>query len=284
VQIQQYFCSVKFFLRIIDVLLYTSLFTACCATGLCMATEKLINGAAPSLYSHLHPLVLGSTLLVYNAPRIFRKQATQKIQPLRVWYYFFFFAGFAMVIPGLYSLSWQIMIGCLVLGMFTFSYSLPLLPFKNKKRLREFGWLKISVLAGVWTIATSILPIVYHQKLVADFPFEILLRLVFIFTLCIVFDIRDMSTDMEQKIHTLPHKIGLHNSYLLMNITLALFVVLSGLQYVRYMHTFRLAGALITAMATWLVIAYLRRHPSDRAYLLLADGVMLLYAVLVLSQ
>jgi len=281
--IQQYFCIVKIIARITDLVLYTSLFTACCALGLCMATEKLVTMSAPALFTHLHVLVFGSTLFVYNTPRVFRKNAKKNGRPYFFWYLLFFAVGLVMAGYGLVWLSWQMLLGCIVLGTFTFAYSWPLLPFKNKKRLRDFGWLKIFVLASVWTVSTSVLPILIAGKNIIDYPFEIMVRFAFIFTLCVVFDIRDMQADLKNNIYTLPHKVGLRNSYRLIQLNLLLFAFLSIIQYLHYPLEKRLAGALATAIITWLVVLYLRKHPSERAYLGLADGVMLVYTVLVLA-
>lgn len=200
----------------------------------------------------------------------------------RLWYCLFFFAGLVMMLTGLWPMPAKVVILTVILGAFAFTYSLPLLPFQNKKRLREFGWLKIMVLTGVWTIATSILPIICLNKHITDYPFEVLLRFVFIFTLCVVFDIRDMQADQQNNIKTLPHKVGIQNSYRLINIALLFFLVLSMMQFYKYHHIERLAGALLTSIVTWMVVHYLNKHPSEKAYILLADGVMLLYAILVL--
>ncbi len=180
------------------------------------------------------------------------------------------------------ELSLQLQLSSLGLGIFAFAYFLPVLPFKEKKRLRDFGWLKIIVLAGVWTTATSVLPMLYWHKNIADFPLEILIRLVFIFTLCVIFDIRDIRKDMSSNISTLPGRVGLRNSYLLINFTLLLFVGLSIFQYWRYPSLPRLAGALLTAVLTRVIVSYLRTKPSARAYLILADGAMIIYSLLVL--
>ncbi len=61
-----------------------------------------------------------------------------------------------MVVFSVLHLPREILIAAGILSIFTFAYSWPLLPFKNKKRLRDFGWLKITVLASVWTVVTSI--------------------------------------------------------------------------------------------------------------------------------
>lgn len=251
-----------------------------------MATERLITNTVPPVFNRLHFLVFGSSLVVYNTHRLISKpyHASSKYKArdkYRKWYYVFFSIGLVLSVVGIAGMTWKMLAGCAVLGLFAFMYSLPLLPFKNRRRLRDVGWIKIMVLAGVWTIVTSILPVLFLDKNITDYPFEIVLRFVFIFALCIVFDIRDMEKDLANNIYTLPQKIGLANSYRLINGTLILFCALSMVQYVRYPDTERLLGALLTAVITRLVINYLKKHPTDRAYLGLGDGVMLIYALLV---
>ncbi len=249
-----------------------------------MATERLIIGYPPLLISRLHILVFGSTLLVYNTPRIIRRPNTGDPlkQPYRKWYSLFFFVGLILAVAGLWGQPDVLQLASFTLSAFAFAYFLPLLPFKDKKRLRDFGWLKIIVLAGVWTTATSVLPMLYWQKNISGYPVEIATRLVFIFTLCVIFDIRDIRADVSNNIDTLPNKVGLRNSYRLINFTLLLFSGLSVIQYLRYPLASRLAGALLTAVITKAIVVYLRRHRSEKAYIFLADGVMIVYAALVL--
>jgi 4-hydroxybenzoate polyprenyltransferase len=274
--------------KIIDWLLFTSLFAAFCATGLCMATERLLIGNMPPLFSPLHFLVLGSTLLVYNTHSLLRRSTPEMsdhfgwTQHYRIWHYLFFSLGSFLCIESIFQLNYKIFIACCVLGILSFAYSLPLLPFENKKRLKDFGWVKIVVLVSVWTIVTSVLPILYWGDTIRDYPYEIILRFVFMFTLCVAFDIRDMQTDLEANIFTLPNLIGLRNSYRLMDFTILLFSLLSVFQYLRYPSVTRLVGALLSALVTKWAIEYTKKHPSDRAYLGLIDGMMLLYAMLVL--
>ena len=274
----------KLLIRIIDLLLCTSIFTACCALGLCMSTERFVTGHMPLIFSNLHALIFGGVLLVYNTPRIIRRPygVERKARPNHRLYLLFFYIGMAIVLVG----SYQMPVGVIVLsgfiGAFAFAYFLPLLPFREKKRLRDYGWAKIIVLAGVWTVSTSILPMLYHGKDILDYPIEILVRLVFIFTLCVVFDLRDVQSDRRNNIDTLPQKMGILNSYRLIDLALLVFVFLSVLQYMRYPSPARLAGAFVTAVITKIVVGYLREHPSERAYSALADGVMIVYAVSVM--
>lgn len=257
---------------------------------MCMATEKLITGTVPDIISPLHSLVFGSTLCVYNAHYLFKVSLPEVSdrfawsQYHMIWHTGGLLTGMLCCIISLFFLSWHILLACIVLGILSFAYSLPLLPFANKRRFKDFGLLKIFLLTTVWTIVTSILPMLYWGKGIAGYPFEVMIRFVFMFTLCIAFDIRDMQTDMENRIFTLPNRIGLTNSYRLMDIALVLFVVLSVVQYVRYPSGQRLAGEAITAVCTKLVIVYTRKHQTDKAYLGLVDGMMFLYALLLLWQ
>ena len=272
--------------KLLDFILLTSLYTACCATGLCMATEQLVTGKPPAVLNYLHLLVFGSTLLVYNLHHALRKQYVKSYglasisNSPRTWYVLFSITGLIMAGAGIILLPWPIRLACLVLALLSFGYSFPLLP--AKKKLRDFGLVKITDLTVVWTIVTAVLPILFCNKNLADYPFEILLRFSFIFTLCMIFDLRDMRDDAANNISTLPNKLGFRNSYRLIDVTLLVFAGLSFVQYMRYPVLPHLAGAMITATITRIVAGYLKQHPSARAYLLLADGLMLVYALCVL--
>lgn len=280
---------------IIECVLYTSILTACCAVGLCMATERLLIDHLPPLVTALHTLIFGSTLWVYNTHILIKKArpgGPGKIgwaARYRYWHILVMLTGLFMSIGSLIvffvyypALAYKILLGCAVLGGLSFAYSLPLLPFKNKKRLKDFGWVKILTLDGVWTIVTTILPILYWDESIAAYPYEILIRFVFIFVICVAFDIRDMQVDLEADIHTLPNLIGLKNSYRLMDLTILLFALLSVVQYIHFPSTTRLVGALLSAAATKWAVTYTRKHPTDKAYLGLVDGAMLFYAIMVM--
>lgn len=256
-----------------------------------MATEHLLLGAIPPLFSPLHLLVFSSTLFVYNTHYVLKKSTPELSdrygwsQQNKGWHYFFLTVGIAGCIVSVFLLPWKILIGCGVLGLLSFSYSIPLLKFKNKKkRLKDFGWIKILVLTAVWTIVTAVLPILYYDQLITEYPYEILMRFVFMFTLCVAFDIRDMQTDMDDGISTLPNIIGVKGSYGVMSAAMIMFILMSIGQYMRYPSVSRLIAELVVALCTKLAVDYAKKHPSDRAYLGLVDGMMLLYGTLILFQ
>lgn len=274
--------------RLVDWVLLTSTFTACCAMVLCMATERLVNDIQIPLFNQLDILVFGCTLLVYNVHQAIKKRQSSAVglPALTVYHRQAYTAmsvlGLLIALQGLPALSERMISIFLTLGLISFAYSLPLLPFKNKRRLRDFGWMKILSLAGVWTIVTSVLPMLYWQRHVADYPFEIIIRFLFIFSLCIIFDIRDLKTDIASNINTFPRIVGLQNSYRVINIVLVLFVLAGIAQYIRHPLWYRIMAVIVTAILTRFVAEYLKKVTSERAYLIYADGLMFVYALLVL--
>lgn len=271
---------------ITDWLLYTSMFAALCAVSLCMATEQLILNELPRLFTPLHCFIAGCTMMVYNGHFLIKKTPLHISDRMRwtyshlIWHYIVFIVGAITCSVTLFYLSYKLLIACVALGILSFAYTLPLLPFKTQ--LRDYGWLKIITLTLVWTIVTSAIPIVHWEKSLNDFPFEILMRFMFMFVLCIAFDIRDMQTDTERSIKTLPNILGVKNSNLLINISLAVFLALCVIQYFRYPNMGRLVAEVALAFVARIAITYCNSHQSDKNYLGLVDGMMLLYGIVIM--
>lgn len=252
-----------------------------------MATEKLILSNVPELFTPLHFFIVGCTMMVYNGHFLIKRAPLNISDRMRwsnkfnIWHYIVFSVGAILCAITLFYLSYKVLIACVVLGLLSFAYTLPLLPFKTQ--LRDYGWLKIITLTLVWTIVTSAIPIVYLEHSLTDFPFEILMRFMFMFVLCIAFDIRDMQTDMEHSIKTIPNILGVKNSNLLINCTLIFFIGLCVVQHVRYPNVSRLTAEITLAIISRIAISYCNRHQSDKNYLGFVDGMMLLYGIVILS-
>jgi len=278
----------SFVVALIKWILYTSLFAALCAVGLCMATEKLLAGHTVELFSALHGFVAANTLCIYNLHYYIKRlppglsdradwsAAHKWVHPLLI------ALGCLLSFICLFGLPFQVVAVSVGLGFLSLGYSLPVLPFPRKKRLKDWGILKLILLSLVWTCVTVLMPMFYYNKSFRAYEVEFLLRFVFMLPLCIAFDIRDMETDKEQSIYTLPNAIGLKRSVQLMNFCLLLFIALAFWQYFRYPVLSRLLSAFAIAVLTKGMLYFSRRVNSDIFYLLFIDGMMLVYATFIL--
>jgi len=275
-------------LLILKWILYTSVFAALCVVGLCMATEKLLLGHLPQAITPLHGFVVGNTLAIYNL-HYYIKNIPQGISDRADWSLQHKWIHPALITLGgllsmvsMFFLPLQVIAVSIGLGILSLGYSLPILPFKQKRRLKDWGILKLILLSLVWTCVTVLMPMFYWHKSFEAYEVEFLLRFVFMLPLCIAFDIRDMETDKEHSIYTLPNTIGLQRSLRLMDFFLLLFGALAVWQYLRYPITQRFVSAIIIIVLTKTVLLFSRKVNTDIFYLLLVDGMMLLYALMVL--
>lgn len=280
---------IKFFrLSVLKWILYTSLFAVFCAVGLCMATEKLLEAQSPGFFSALHGFVAANTLCIYNLHYYIKKippgisdradwSARYKwVHPLLI------ATGCLLSLYCLFFLPFKVIAVSVGLGLLSLGYSLPVLPFPQKRRLKDWGILKLILLSTVWTCVTVLMPMFYYNKSFEAYEVEFMLRFTFMLPLCIAFDIRDMETDKENSIYTLPNAIGLSASYRLMDACLIVFCALAVWQYLRYPIVSRLASGFIIVLLTKISLLLSRKVNTDVFYLLCVDGMMLVYAAFIL--
>ena len=101
------------------------------------------------------------------------------------------------------------------------------------------------------------------------------------FILCLLFDMRDIEIDSNEKIHTLAVVLGRNRSYSLAYFSLILFIGLSVAQYQYFPQSAFLPAMLLSAVATFITIRITKKSNSDFVYLAGIDGMMLLQAALV---
>jgi 4-hydroxybenzoate polyprenyltransferase len=276
------------FVVLIKWILYTSLFAVLCAVGLCMATEKLLLGHTPGFFSALHGFVAANTLCIYNL-HYYIKKIPPGISDRADWsaknkwvHPFLIVFGCLLSLYCLFFLPLKVIAVSVALGLLSLGYSLPILPFPQKKRLKDWGILKLILLALVWTCVTVLMPMFDYNKSFEAYEVEFLLRFVFMLPLCIAFDIRDMETDKENSIYTLPNAIGLSNSYRLMDVCLIVLCGLAIWQYFRYPVLSRLWSGLVIVVLTKIMLQLSKKVDTDIFYLLCIDGMMLVYALFIL--
>lgn len=267
-----------------NFLLYSSLFISICAVALCIETNLLLN--IPLQNWGFYVFVAGSTLLQYNL-HYYIKTKHPPSDPRTEWscrnkntHKTLIVLGLAGVIAGLLSFSFTHLIIVGILGALTVLYTFPFLPFPGKRRLKDFGLLKITVLTLTWTIITVWLP-------VAESGWDLSIWLIFIRrflfmgALCLAFDIRDAQFDGKAGIGTIPVAIGLKKSYRIIYLLLALFVAISVYQLSADGNIYIFNAMMLSAIATFILVEKSKSDRSDLLYLGGIDGMMLLQAILV---
>jgi 4-hydroxybenzoate polyprenyltransferase len=196
-------------------------------------------------------------------------------------HYLLLFIGFLLIIFSLFSFHLRHFYVLICLGAIAFLYSFPALPFGKKKRLKEYGILKIITLSLLWTLVTVWFPVNSMPFDTGLFWLVFAKRFLFMFVLCLLFDMRDMDIDRESGIRTFPVQFGIKNSYYFSYFILIIFLILSFIQFYYWGHPGFLFAMIISVVLTFIVIQLTKKHQSDFIFLAGIDGMMLLQALLV---
>lgn len=272
--------------KFINFLLYSNIFIACCAVAMTMQTLLIFDlewKTSPALLG----LVFFSTLVIYALHRLV---SLNKVDPALEVERFnvigqykrhieiyallatiggaitFFFLNFktqvALVLPALLSLG----------------YVIPFLGNK-KLRLRDLNFVKIFLIAIVWSYVTVLLPILeLNISLDARSIGMLIERAIFIFVITLPFDLRDWEIDQRNNVQTIPAVIGVPNT---LRLALLLLVIWFGI--IASIYTFPILGALlVSGISTAIFVYYSPRQKHDYYFTALIDGTMILQYVFVL--
>lgn len=270
---------------VLQTTVYGAIFISLCTVALCMQTSLELHLPFNSVPFYI--LVFSATLGQYNIHYYIKKSArahsdrfawSQLHKQVHAWLNVI---GAVGVLFGLVHLQLKHYLVLGVIVIITTLYSFPFLPFKNKRRLKDFGLLKILTLSYVWVLITVWFPVVTRMKVTPDFMSVFLERFLLLFVLCLAFDIRDMDADRHDGIRTIPVACGTRKSYQLLRLGLVLMVA-TAIWRMFQTHDFMQFNAIVlSAIATYFMVEHSRRHNSDMVYLLGIDGMMLLQALLV---
>ena len=270
--------------KLADLLVFGAIFISCCAVALCMETNILLG--IPLNHWSFYCFVFGATLVQYNLHYYF-KQPTGFPSERDDWS-----VRHRGTQKGLLALGTLLILGSVgflqprhfgvlaVLSLVALFYSLPLLPF-GKRRLKEYGYLKILLLSLEWTLVTVWFPADQSGIDPTSYWLVFARRFIFMFVLCLLFDIRDAEADRAAGIRTLPVRMGLPRPYLLADLLLLVFLLASAWQLARTGQFVFFHAMLLSAACTRLVIQLSKSRNNDYVYLAAVDGMMLLQAILV---
>lgn len=161
-------------------------------------------------------------------------------------------------------------------------YVLPILG--NGRRLRDIPYLKIFLIAIVWSVVTVGLPFLEldNNKSAGQFLRLCGERSCFIFALCIPFDIRDMDWDSRTNVKTIPLSIGVEKAKILaiLGLIASLSTYYLGNNKIRTYptHDFRI---IIVYVITTFMILKTHKNRSDYFFCIGIDGMILLQSLLL---
>ncbi len=254
------------------------------------AASALQFGVKPDFAAYL-VLIFSGTFVAYNIHHVYShfRHRNFSVHNYAGWVYqhkLFFYV--VMIIAALGVLwSWllidkAVQLAILVIVMVSLLYALPAFRFKSKRfGLRDIPLLKTFLIVTVWSIATVLLPAIQLGVSLNDsIQLVFLERMVFLFSLAIMFDIRDMESDARTKLVTIPRMIGKYNSFLLASALMVLFLATCMYHYSDSL-SFVFTALVISAISTLGFIVYTMTKTKAYFHYRVFDGTLLFQPILI---
>jgi len=227
------------FKKIIDLILYSNLFIACCAVAMTWQTQLLIGEELA--WTPLVGLVFCATLVIYALHRVVGMSKVKEFLDVERFHviqtyksHILFYAALAVIGGAVcfFYLNIAVQLALVIPALLSVAYVLPFLGKKREKRLRDVHFIKIFLIAIVWAYVTVLLPAIelniWQEKRIWLMFAE---RSFFVFCITLPFDIRDLKVDKHNKVNTLPAKLGLKNTLRLAFLLMTIFIVLCYVNY-----------------------------------------------------
>ena len=273
-----------------DVFIRSQLFIAFCAVGLGIET-CLVSQTPMSLL--VLAVIFFSSLFIYNGSRMHVSVVSEKGSK-----------GYSIHVEGsrlsislsiisvvilfglLTACSWQQLLVFMSASIFSLAYTIPFRHNgKSWQGLRRNMLLKNIVLACTWAVATVLLPLTeYNADLLdTEIIFMFLRRLFFIYSLAVIYDLRDMEPDRKAGMETIPLRYGEKGTQAWALAALGIFVLLVLADpFLSGGISWKYAGALLlSALVAAVVVLNTQKIRKKKYYSMLVDANMLLQLVLV---
>ena len=274
--------------KILDLLLYGNFFIAFCAVALLLQTEWLIFGQLE--WTYLTTFTFAATLCLYAIHRIVGIQKVQAfnekyryhiIEKYQTHILIYAIVGVGIAAFLFFQLNWINQLLIVVPSLVALGYVLPF--FGRQRRLRDFHYIKIFLVAFVWAFITVILPLVEGRHyLVPTDALLFLERSVFIFAITIPFDIRDLKVDQHIDVKTIPSALGEKRARgFAIRLLFANCVLTTVIWKLGIYSMLAAVGIVVTYLLTSLLINFSTKERHDYFYTGLMDGTMILQFFLV---
>lgn len=266
-------------------LVFSNIFIAICAVAMCWQTIYLYQLQEADA---LLPFVFFSTLCSYSFHWVLsyntagdssRENWLKRYRRLHIALLIASFAGIAYY--GISLLEWWHWLAAS--AVITFLYSAPKIPWTAFRWLRKVAYGKTIFLAMVWTHVTTVLPLVMSDTVWNNsFTLFVLGRFFLIYSICIIFDLRDREHDRSIGIRSLITWLNSRQIGRLFIFSLTVFVSFTILLFRTGFSITEVAILLLPGLLTALSYPIAVRKYSDLLYYGWLDGLMALSAFLFL--
>jgi hypothetical protein len=216
-----------FFKHIINFIIESSIYVALSVYVLIRITFLKLNipHEASVCYFGFFGTIVGYNFIKYDElARVKKVMLTPLFKTIIV----LSFISFLITLYYFIQLEFQTQIAGLISFLITILYTLPFFP--NKRNMRNWGGLKIYMVAIAWVGVTVVLPVLNSDT---SFDLIVLLemsqRFLFVFVLLLIFEIIDLQFD-DKLLDTIPQKIGLVSTKKLNYVLLVAFLLLEFLK------------------------------------------------------
>jgi len=280
----------------ISPFVYSNVFVAFCTTAYTAKTSLLLFGSNGNM--HVNSIVFCVTLFFYcfhrmNKGRAFTSDESQEarnnwMDTHKRTYYILILLSVVIVSIQLCYMpirTWLVFIPVAILAA---GYTFSIIPTPSgMKRLRDIYWLKTFWIAFVFSSLTTFLPVIFSEPPAAIFQPEVLFVFVrgflFLFAICIPFDIRDMRFDKKKGVITLPVRFGAGASVFIAISLLLIFISLLGIDFLYFHLDLKPAFALfLSAILTMILLPLAKSKEHVLLFPLLYDSALAVQWILLL--
>ncbi|MFK7932411.1 MAG: UbiA family prenyltransferase [Saprospiraceae bacterium] len=274
--------------KFINLILYSNCWIALCAVAMVLQTELIFLGHLQ--WSNYAAFVFTATLFVYALHRVVGLEKVAAFQEKGRFLVISNFKSHIAIYAGLSGLAclyffikmaWWAQVALVVPGVLSLGYVLPI--FGKKRRLRDFNFIKIFLIAIVWSWVTVLIPATYCGQIFSTGLLIMTIeRALFIFALTLPFDIRDLKVDQHTGVKTIPAALGKKNAKLLAFSSLALTLILVQINISSgFYANISLLPFIISALISSIFIYFADDTRHDYFYTAGVDGMMIVQFVLV---
>lgn len=279
-------------LKLFKTLIYSNIYIALAAVLLCFETQIQLG-----LKLQWHPyifILFFATFIEYSLHPIYKSWSNQSnAESLRDQWVKMqlkpFIAVNLIALVLLFFVSIQaklrVIFMFIPIAIITILYSVPWAK-KGKKffRLRDIPYLKIFLIALIWSSTTVLIPFIHSEIRIDNIHvfFLTLERFIFILAITIPFDVRDMEADLAAGIKTLPALISVSKANKMAIVFIMFFAILNYINYIWQNNLFLLIFIQISAAFTYFVLTHPKFKKSEYYYYGWLDGTMIIQGLLVI--